>query len=259
MNTAIITGASSGIGREFVTQLANDGDIDEIWVIARREQRLNELKTEVDKPIYVLPLDLTDENALARYSDELKAKNPNVTLLVNCSGFGKFGGYDEIPISDSLDMIDLNCKALTYITEATVPYMGVGARIIELCSCSAFQPLPYMNVYAATKAYVLSYSRALFEELKPKKIHVLAVCPSWVKTEFIDSAKSTDSCAVKNFKNVYTADRVVRLALRDSKKFGKRISVCGLPTKLQHIGAKLYPTALCMRVWLRLQKMTRNS
>lgn len=254
MNTAIVTGASSGIGREFVLQLANDSDIDEIWVIARREQRLAALKNEVDKPIYVLPLDLTDKNALARYSDELKLRNPNVTLLVNCSGFGKFGGYGEIPINDSLDMIDLNCKALTYITEKTVPYMGSGARIIELCSCSAFQPLPYMNVYAATKAYVLSYSRALFNELRPKNIHVLAVCPSWVKTEFIDSAKSTDSNAVKNFANIYTADRIVSLALRDSKKFNKQLSVCGLPTKMQHIATKLFPTRIAMRMWQNMQE-----
>ena len=258
MNTAIITGASSGIGREFVMQLANDGDIDEIWVIARREQRLNELKNEVSKPIYALPLDLTDENALKKYSDELIAKNPNVTLLVNCSGFGKFGACGEIPINDSLDMIDLNCKALTYITEATLPYMYSGARIIELCSCSAFQPLPYMNVYAATKAYVLSYSRALFNELKPKKIHVLAVCPSWVKTEFIDSAKSTDSNAVKNFANIYTADRIVRTALLDSKKFNKPLSVCGLPTKLQHIATKLFPARTAMRIWQNMQKTQSN-
>lgn len=255
MNTAIITGASSGIGREFVKQLENDSSIDEIWVIARREQRLNELKNESCKPIYVLPLDLTDPGSLSRYADELKAKNPNVTFLVNCSGFGKFGGYDEIPLTDSLDMIDLNCKALTYITESTVPYMKSGARIIELCSCASFQPLPYFNVYAATKAYVLSYSRALFEELKPKKIHVLAVCPSWVKTEFIDTAESTDSHAVKNYKNIYTADRIVRQALCDSKKAYKQISVCGLPTKLQHIAAKLFPTRLAMHAWKGQQKI----
>lgn len=258
MNTAIVTGASSGLGREFVMQLANDSDINEIWVIARREQRLNELKNKVNKPIYVLPLDLTDENALTRYSDELKAENPNVTLLVNCSGFGKFGSCGNIPINDSFDMIDLNCKALTYITEKTLPYMKQGARIIELCSCSAFQPLPYMNVYAATKAYVLSYSRALFNELRPKNIHVLAVCPSWVKTEFIDSAKSTDSNAVKNFANIYTADRIVRTALRDSKKFNKTLSVCGLLTKLQHIASKLCPARVTMRVWQNMQKKQRN-
>lgn len=257
MNTAIITGASSGIGREFVMQLMQNDSIDEIWVIARRENRLRELEALSAQrggcAIRVLALDLTDSEALRRYQNELNRLSPNVTLLINCSGFGRFGDYSEIPVGQSLDMIDLNCKAYTCITETTLPFMSSGGEIILLASCAAFQPLPQFNVYAATKAFTLAYSRALREELKPRKINCLAVCPSWVKTEFIDTAKSTDSGAVKRFFNITTADKVVKKALSDSRR-RRAVSVCGILTKCQHLLSRILPTAALMGAWKLLQK-----
>ena len=109
MNTAIITGASSGMGREFVKKAAARGDIDCIWVIARREDKLRELETEVNVPLHILPLDLLQAESYDKLKAELEKEQPRVTFLVNASGFGRFAKYDQVPVQDDLDMIDLNC------------------------------------------------------------------------------------------------------------------------------------------------------
>ena len=188
MKIAVITGASSGMGREFVLQLSRREQFDEIWVIARRKERLEALKPLVDTPLRVVPLDLSAQPGWDAYAALLAAEQPDVRVLVNASGFGRFGTYAEIPLADSLGMLDLNCKALVAMTELTLPYMREGAKILQLDSLSSFQPVPYINVYGATKAFVLSYSRALNMELKPRGIHCMAMCPGWVKTEFFDHA-----------------------------------------------------------------------
>jgi len=144
MNTAIITGASSGMGREFVKMAADRGDIDEIWVIARREDKLRELEKEVSVPLHILPLDLLKAESFGRFQQELDERKPKVTFLVNASGFGRFARYDQIPLQDDLDMIDLNCKAMVNITKRTLPFMPAGSRIIQVDSLSAFQPVPYI-------------------------------------------------------------------------------------------------------------------
>ena len=182
MKIAIVTGASSGMGREFVLQLPRWETFDELWVIARRAERLEELKELVPFPVRPISLDLTDSASLEHYQGLLEAAKPDVALLANISGFGKFGRYDQIPLADSLNMIDLNCKALVAMTEQTLPYMKRGAKILNLDSLSAFQPVPYLNIYASTKAFVLSYSRALNRELRPRGIRVMAVNPGWVQT-----------------------------------------------------------------------------
>lgn len=164
---AVITGASSGMGREFVLQLDRDEQFDEIWVIARRAERLESLRSEVRTALRPLPMDLTDAASFTRYRELLTAEQPNVAVLVNCSGYGKFGRHDTISLEETLGMIDLNCRALVAMTQLTLPHMTTGSRIYELDSLSAFQPVPYLNVYAASKAFVLSYSRGLNIELTP--------------------------------------------------------------------------------------------
>ena len=190
------------------------------------------------------------------YENLLAEKKPQVSVLVNCSGFGKFGTYEQIPLSESLSMIDLNCKALVALTELTLPYMKEGSKIVELDSLSAFQPVPYLNVYGATKAFVLSYSRALNKEVKKRGIRVMAVCPGWVKTDFFDRATATSDDAVTYFNILYEPEDIVRTAIKDLYKGKKDVSVHGLPVKAQILLVKLLPHSLVMKIWLKQQKHT---
>ena len=253
MKIAVVTGASSGIGREFAYQLTAGESFDELWVIARRKERLEELKEALPCKVRVIAMDLTDEEALEAYSALLEAEKPQVSLLINAGGFGKFGRYDQIPLQDCMDMIDLNCKALVAMTQRTLPYIPNGGRILQVDSLSAFQPVPYLNVYAATKAFVLSYSRALKAELKERGIQVLAFCPGWVKTEFFNHAYQTSEDAVTYYNKVFTAEEVVKDALKALKK-GKDVCVPSWQNKLQVLGVKLLPTKLVIKVWMKQQK-----
>ncbi len=250
MNIAVITGASSGMGREFVYQIDRNYNLDEIWVIARRENRLNELKAKTRAIVKPIPLDLTDSDSIDIYKEKLESENPDVRLLVNAGGFGKFGNFTDIPLTEEYSMIDLNCKALVGMTYAALPFMKSGAKIIEMSSISAFQPVPYINVYAATKAFVLSFSRSLGVELEKKNITVTAVCPFWVKTEFFDRAVTDDT--VKYYARFLTAENVVKTALKDAEK-GKAVSVCGFANKCQALAAKLLPHSLVMKIWCHQQ------
>ncbi len=253
MKIAVITGASSGLGREFALRVAERERFDEMWLIARRADRLESLKEELSCPARVLAMDLTDEASFLKYEQLLSDEKPNVAMLMNCSGYGKFGRYDQIPIEDKLGMIDLNVKAYVRMTESTLPYMKSGAHIVNLDSLSAFQPVPYLNVYAATKAFVLSYSRAMNMELRDRKITVTAVCPGWVKTEFFDRAEKTSDSAVTYFNHLYTPQQVIKTAIKDVYK-GKDVSVHGGPIKRQVWMVKHLPHKLVMKVWLKQQK-----
>lgn len=258
MRIAVITGASSGLGREFVLQLAQKEAYDEIWVIARSEDKLKELCKLVSTPLRVLALDLTKPESFDVYRSYLEAEQPDIHTLINCAGYGKFGRYDEIPLHESLGMIDLNCKAMVAVTTLSLPYMREGARIIEVDSLSAFQPVPYLNVYGATKAFVLSYSRALNVELKPRKIRVMAVSPGWVKTDFFDRAEKKDDPVVTYMNVLYEPADVVRTALRDLYKSKKDISIHGFPVRAQVLGVKLLPHRLVMKIWMKQQKLPRG-
>ena len=169
MKIAVVTGASSGMGREFAIRLAEDKNVECVWVIARREDRLTELAKVINKPIKAIPLDLTKAESFDEYKALLESENPQVLFLAICSGFGKFAHYYNVPLSESLNMIDLNVKALVAMTEITLPYMPKGSSIVQLDSLSSFQPVPYITVYGATKAFVLSSpkSRALSLSLHP--------------------------------------------------------------------------------------------
>ncbi|MBQ9980120.1 MAG: SDR family NAD(P)-dependent oxidoreductase [Oscillospiraceae bacterium] len=250
MNIAVITGASSGMGREFVLQLDKQQKFDEIWVIARREDRLRALETR--SPLRVLPMDLTDRASYDKYSALLEQENPNIRVLVNASGYGKFEPYDKVSFDDAMGIIDLNCKALIAMCHLSLPYMQEGAEIYNLGSMSAFQPTPFMLNYASSKALVVSYSRGLNVELRGRKIKVMAVCPGWVVTEFFDKAQEKDKTSVNYFNVLYKPEDVVSYALKDMKK-GKDLSVLGLPVKGQRALVKLMPAKMVMNTWLKQQ------
>lgn len=260
MNIAIVTGASSGMGKEFVLQLPGAVAVDEIWAIARRGGELEKLRGVSAVPVRPIVLDLCREESFATYAALLEAQKPNVRLLVNAAGFGKFGSYSRIDTEDECRMIDLNCKALLMMTRLTVPYMAPGSHILELDSLSAFQPVPYITTYAATKAFVLSYSRAMNRELRDRGIRVMAMNPGWVKTEFFDHAFQTNGGnEVQYFNYLYEAKDVVRTGLKDLYHSRKDYSVHGLPIKVQVFLVKLLPHSLVMSVWLSQQKKPRNN
>ena len=260
MNIAIVTGASSGMGREFVLQLSQYVDVDEIWVIARRQAALESLKAEVSVPVRPIALDLLDESSFETYEKLLEAEKPTVRLLVNAAGFGKFGAYHKVSVKDDCRMIDLNCKALVLMTRLCVPYMQPGSHILELDSLSAFPPVPNIATYGATKAFVLSYSRAMNRELKLRGIRVMAMNPGWVRTEFFDHAfQSNAGGEVQYFDRIYEAKDVVKTGLKDLYHTKKDCSIHGFPVKFQVFLVKLLPHGLVMNVWLNQQKKAKNN
>ena len=260
MKIAIVTGASSGMGREFVHQLSGYETIDEIWAVARRAQALEALKSEVSAPVRHVVLDLLKPESFDTLRAMLEAETPDVRLLVNAAGFGKFGSFDKIPLEDECRMIDLNCKALLVMTRLCVPYMAPGSHILELDSLSAFQPVPYITTYGATKAFVLSYSRAMNRELKGKGIRVMAMNPGWVKTEFFRHAfQSNQDGEVRYFDRLYEAAEVVKTGLRDLYFTKKDCSIHGFPVKMQVLMVKLLPHKIVMDVWLNQNRKAKNN
>ena len=259
MNIAIVTGASSGMGREFVRQLSDWVRVDEIWAIARRADALEELKKETAVPVRPVSLDLLKEESFETLQAMLETEKPTISLLVNAAGFGKFGAYHKVSVADDCRMIDLNCKALVVMTRLCIPYMGPGSHILQLDSLSAFQPVPYITTYGATKAFVLSYTRAMIRELKGSGIRMMAMNPGWVKTEFFDHAMQTNTGEVQYFNILYEARDVVATGLKDLYRSKKDYSVHGLPVRNQVRAVKLVPHSIVMNIWLNQQKKAKNS
>jgi len=255
MNIAIVTGASSGIGKAFVKRLDKIG-LDEIWGIALKKNLLAKTAEEIKTPFREFAVDLT-KNGVDVLTDALKQNSPNVRWLVNAGGFGKFGRYDEIPLCETLNMIRLNCESLVAVTEIVLPYMKENAKIAQLGSVAGFQPTPYLNVYAATKAFVYSYSLALNDELKSRKITVCAVCPYWTKTAFFDRAERTNKNVVTNYAVMYSADDVVKKAYGDIIK-KRNVSIYGFVARSQVRLVKILPAKLTISAWNKLQKFDKR-
>lgn len=256
MNIAVITGASSGIGKEFVRQISARENYDEIWVIARREALLSDLSTIVSTPIRSIALDLTSQKSFQDLENRLREENPSIRYFVHAAGFGKMGTYSQVTQQDCTDMIRLNCVAAVQMTNLLLPYMSEGSNIIEVCSSSAFQPLPGLNVYAATKAFLLQYSRGLRWELFPRGINVTALCPYWVKdTEFIRiSRENAEGTAVRHFPLAGSKRDAVCKALTDSR-LGKAVSTPGPVAPMQRIAAKLLPIGAVTAIWELVRRL----
>ena len=220
MKIAVVTGASSGMGREFVRQISSFyRSLDEIWVIARRRERLEELRGESRVPLRIFEGNLIKKQVYRELSCALEERQPDIRMLVNAAGFGKSGSVEAIASVDfraQTDMVDLNCRALTRMTLFCLPYLGRGSRIINLASAAAFCPQPGFAVYAATKSYVLSFSRALGAELRRRGIYVTAVCPGPVDTEFFNISGALTNPLKKL--TMAKAEDVVHRALKDQPR-----------------------------------------
>ena len=246
MRIAIITGASSGMGRDFARLLSYE-EIDELWLIARREERLVRLSKKLGIPCRTLPLDLYDRASVALLSDYLAIEAPEVVWLVNAAGYGMIGKVAELSGDEQDRMVALNCSALTAITRAVLPYMTRGGRIVQFASAAAFLPQPEFAVYAATKAYVLSFSRALNAELRGKGISVTAVCPGPVNTEFLQIAEEHEAMA--RYKRFFMAEsrRVVRAAFAGAKR-RREVVVPSFPMQVFCLATKVVPHSMILKL-----------
>ncbi|MDD4725314.1 MAG: SDR family NAD(P)-dependent oxidoreductase, partial [Tissierellia bacterium] len=165
-NIALVTGASSGLGKEFVRLLLDDSCIDEIWTIARDIEKLNALRKEFGEKLVIFSVDLSEYEQIRNFEKIIVDSNINIKFLINNAGFGKFGAFDVISIEESINMINLNICAVVTMCLICIPFMDMGSHIINVSSQSSFQPLPYFNIYASTKVFIRHYSRALNIELK---------------------------------------------------------------------------------------------
>lgn len=242
MRIAVVTGASSGIGKEFVRQISRlYRNLDEVWVMARRTEYLKELKKQIPVPVRIFDGDMQRDYIFERLNKELDRQNANIRMLVNAAGYGKVGLFHQIDSKEQLGMITLNCQGLTKLSQICLPYLTNGSRIINIASSAAFAPQPGFAVYAASKSYVYSFSQALGTELRPQGIYVTVVCPGPVDTEFFQRSGKLPN----PFKDSVKAapKQVVRKALLDSVK-KRRVSVYGLPMKCARALTKLMPDAL---------------
>ena len=254
---AIVTGASSGIGKEFFLSLKGKNPVDEIWVAARGEEKLKALQAETDVPVRVFPLDLSKPESSTIIENALKEEEPQIEYLICASGFGRFSAVEDDDPAVLQNMVDLNCRSIVGVTTACYPYMKKGGMMLLVASVAAFQPIPYIATYAASKAFVLSYGRALNRELrKSKGAKVLCVCPFWTKTAFFDRAIAKEqNTVVKKYAVMYEPSQIVNRAWKDAKKKKKDVSICGAYAKGQAWLVKLLPHKTVMNVWLNQQKL----
>ena len=249
MKTAVVTGASSGLGTEFVKAIIRDRrDIEKIIVIARRADRLNELKAKLGDIISPLPLDLTSDGFGEKLAEALGREDTELTLLINNAGFGKLGDFCDISTEDNALMVRLNCEALTRVASICLKFMKAGGEIINTCSIASFAPNTRMATYSSTKAYVMSLSRALREELKARSINVLACCPGPMETEFLPVANIKKGTS-------RTFDRLPRVNVREmaekslaASNRGKAVYTNKAFYKFYRFAAKILPHSLVMKM-----------
>lgn len=250
MTVAIITGASSGIGAEFARGYASR--VDELWLVARRADRMEALAKEFSVKCRIITADLAKKEGIEAIRAALEAENPEVKYLVNAAGFGDFGAFDEIDESKVEMMIDLNVKSVVLITHMVVPYMQRGGRIIQLGSGSCFTPLPYFNVYSSGKVFVLHYTKSLNFELKKYGVRATCFCPGWVHTEFL--GKATAKAGVTRprdnaMKPLLDCKKVVKGCIKAADK-GRAMYVTNWYTKMQHLLFKILPDPILTHLWL---------
>lgn len=267
-NIAIITGASSGLGKEFTKQVSTSSEYDEIWIIARREDNLNAIADEINPTknfniIRPVKMDISGKDGVATFKQYLDEEHEKLVriesgiqigLLINNAGFGTYGPFAETSVNRQMDMIELNCVTVTGICGAVLPYLKKGSVVINTASLAGFMPLGNFAVYAATKSYVLSYSIALAAELKDKGIKVCALCPGSVSTEFANVASNG---ARKEVKGGYPPQKVVKKCLRHAFK-GKKMSLSQPKWKITAFMSRFVGRYLVARYTYKFNKRPHN-
>ena len=255
MRIAVITGASSGVGLEFARLLVGEDSLDQVWAIARGQTGLDRLKAQLGEKIRPVALDLSQAEEIARLGQLLSQERPEILWLVNSAGYAKFCSCEELSVADSRNLIDLNINGVVSVGLTCLPYLIPSAHILNVASQASFQPLPYLNLYSASKAFVRNYSRALNVELKGRGVSVTAVCPGWMSTALYDRASMGAKKDVTRFVGLSKPGPVVEKALADARR-GRDISVFGPYAKFTHAASKLLPQRVMMGLWLRQQKLS---
>lgn len=249
MNIAILTGASAGLGQEYLRLLAADPALDRIWIVARRADRLQALCEQYpDKDIVPLPLDLTLESSFAALAEKLKAERPNVRILINNAGCGTVGDFADMDLSSQTRMTDLNVRGMAAVTNLALNYMAKGAVILNVGSIAGFAPNTRMAVYCATKAFVFQFSKTIRRELKKRGISVCVACPGPMNTEFFQAGGIVGrSHALEKGLPRCHAQRVAKGSLRAAKA-GRGIYTPTLFYKFYRVLCKFLPHGLIMYV-----------
>ena len=248
MSIAILTGASADLGKSFFAGLQkHHPDLTGIWLIARRRQRLEEMAKDCPIPVTVLPMDLTDPACYDALGDKLKADGVSVKILINNAGLGELDNVIDSDWRTQSRMVDLNCRALTAVTTVALPYIEKGGFVLNVCSIASFCPNARMTVYSSTKAYVMSFTKGLREELKPHGINVLAVCPGPMKTEFLDVANIGDRSKMFKTLPYSDPDMVADRALAKAAK-GRCVYTPKFLFKFYRVLAKIAPHNWMMKI-----------
>lgn len=253
--SALVTGASAGLGSEFARQLARQGH--DLILTARRRDRLDALADELGARhgvrIETIALDLAEPGAAGALMDEVAKRGLAVNLLINNAGFGLSGALAGQDREAVVRMIDVNCRVLVELCQAVLPGMIQMRRggIVNLASTAAFQPGPFMAVYYASKAFVLSFSEALHEEVRAHHVHVVALCPGPTATEFFDSAGTSEDFALRKLTG--SADKVVRDGLRALER-NRAVKVSGLRNAMMAASVRFSPRWLVRRMVAAIQR-----
>ena len=247
MNTTLITGASSGIGAAFARKFAALGR--NVFLVARSEDKLITLCNELGRVSGVraqyFALDLTEPDAPARLFEETQKRELEIDMLINNAGFGSMGYFDKLDPEREVEMIDLNVRALVDLTHRFLIPMRKRNQgtIINVASTAGFQSVPFMTTYAATKAFVLSFSEAVSEENRPFGVHVMALCPGVTETNFFEAAQM----GRPPMRGVQTAEEVVDTALRGLRR-RKGVIVSGWLNRVMVVAERFVPRAVVLRI-----------
>lgn len=242
---AIITGASSGIGYEFARQI-DKKNYEEIWLIGRRTERLHDLSEKLQTRARIFALDLCEEKSFEILKNELEISNKKIGLLINSAGMGENNYFKNTKLENDMKTLDLNIKALTSMTKISLDFFQKDGIILNIASSAAFIPQAKFALYAASKSYVLSFSRAVRREFKDIKISVL--CPNRVETEFLEKSNN-NSGGIKNLGNE-NLEKTVEKAI---KKMGKKDLITTHPSaKILLIISKIFPHSFIMWIEKKL-------
>ncbi|MDD7732491.1 MAG: SDR family NAD(P)-dependent oxidoreductase [Firmicutes bacterium] len=246
MRVALITGASSGLGWTLAELVDQEEVMDEIWLLARREDRLKELAQSLKTPCRLLPWDMSGEEWAGKLKDLMEKEEPDLALVINNAGIGKAGVFEDLEGDHIQSLLDLNIRGLTLATHICLPYMRKGGRIINVASVAAFLPQPGLAIYSASKSYVLSFSRALHREVRKRGISVTAVCPNPMMTEFFNLSGGIGPTGLKRL-GLDRVDRVARKALDRSRR-GKDLSITHPTAYVIRFFSKILPHSFVLWV-----------